>query len=96
MNSELAQSSISARRAKSASTVAEGFEIASPVYHHLPLFDGPLTPDPESASRLRLADRYFLIAERAKVPDRARRQARSPNVRRRPSITVRPARTGPV
>jgi protein-tyrosine phosphatase len=40
----------------------------SPVYHHLPLFDGPLTDDPESVNRLTLAERYFLIAERAKVP----------------------------
>lgn len=39
-----------------------------PAYHHLPLFDGPLTVDPESVNRLTLADRYFLIAERAKVP----------------------------
>jgi protein-tyrosine phosphatase len=39
-----------------------------PAYHHLPLFDGPLTVDPEAASRLTLADRYFLIAERAKAP----------------------------
>jgi protein-tyrosine phosphatase len=40
----------------------------APAYHHLPLFDGPLTADPESASRLTLADRYFLIAERAQDP----------------------------
>jgi protein-tyrosine phosphatase len=39
-----------------------------PVYHHLPLFDGPLTVDPELVGRLTLADRYFLMAERAKVP----------------------------
>jgi len=39
-----------------------------PTYHHMPLFDGPLTVDPESANRLTLADRYFLIAERAKDP----------------------------
>jgi len=45
-----------------------GLRDRAPVYHHLPLFDGPLTPDPESASRLTLADRYFLIAERAKIP----------------------------
>ena len=40
----------------------------TPAYHHLPLFDGPLTVDPESVNKLTLADRYFLIAERAKVP----------------------------
>jgi len=40
----------------------------TPTYHHLPLFDGPLTVDPESVNQLTLADRYFLIAERAKVP----------------------------
>jgi protein-tyrosine phosphatase len=39
----------------------------APVYHHLPLFDGPLTPDAESANRLTLAGRYFLMAERAKA-----------------------------
>jgi protein-tyrosine phosphatase len=39
-----------------------------PVYHHLPLFDGPLTTDPELAKRFTLADRYFLMAERAKDP----------------------------
>ena len=39
----------------------------TPIYHHLPLFDGPLTVDPESVNRLTLADRYFLIAERAKA-----------------------------
>jgi protein-tyrosine phosphatase len=39
----------------------------APVYHHLPLFDGPLTADPESANRLTLAGRYFLMAERAKA-----------------------------
>jgi protein-tyrosine phosphatase len=40
----------------------------SPVYHHLPLFEGPLTVDPELVNRLTLAERYFLMAERAKVP----------------------------
>jgi protein-tyrosine phosphatase len=40
----------------------------SPVYHHLPLFDGPLIVDPESVSPLTLADRYFLMVEHAKVP----------------------------
>jgi hypothetical protein len=39
-----------------------------PVYHHLPLFDGPLTVDPELVGRLTLADRYFLMAERAQAP----------------------------
>jgi protein-tyrosine phosphatase len=39
-----------------------------PVYHHLPLFDGPLTVDPAWANQLTLADRYFLIVEQAKVP----------------------------
>jgi protein-tyrosine phosphatase len=38
------------------------------VYHHLPLFEGPLTTDPELVNRLTLAERYFLIAERAKLP----------------------------
>ena len=40
----------------------------SPVYHHLPLFEGPLTLDPDLMNRLTLAERYFLMAERAKVP----------------------------
>ncbi len=40
----------------------------SPVYHHLPLFDGPLTVDPASAHRLTLAERYLLIVEQAKRP----------------------------
>ncbi len=40
----------------------------APVYHHMPLFDGPLTTDPASVNTMTLADRYFLIAERAKVP----------------------------
>jgi protein-tyrosine phosphatase len=40
----------------------------TPVYHHMPLFDGPLTDDTESVNQLTLADRYFLIAERAKAP----------------------------
>jgi protein-tyrosine phosphatase len=40
----------------------------TPVYHHLPLFEGPLTVDPELVNRLTLAERYFLMAERAKVP----------------------------
>jgi protein-tyrosine phosphatase len=40
----------------------------TPTYHHLPLFDGPLTVEPESVNQLTLADRYFLIAERAKLP----------------------------
>lgn len=39
-----------------------------PVYHHLPLFEGPLTVDPELVNRLTLAERYFLMAERAQVP----------------------------
>lgn len=40
----------------------------APVYHHLPLFDGPLPVDPESVDRLTLAGRYFLIVEHAKSP----------------------------
>jgi len=40
----------------------------TPAYHHLPLFDGPLTADPESVNKMTLADRYFLITERAKAP----------------------------
>jgi protein-tyrosine phosphatase len=40
----------------------------SPSYHHLPLFDGPLTTDPKLADRLTLSDRYFLMAEQAKGP----------------------------
>ncbi len=39
-----------------------------PVYHHLPLFDGPLTVDPALPRPMTLADRYFLIVEQAKVP----------------------------
>ena len=39
-----------------------------PVYHHLPLFEGPLTVDPELVNRLTLAERYFLMVERAKGP----------------------------
>jgi protein-tyrosine phosphatase len=39
-----------------------------PVYHHLPLFEGPLTLDPDLMNRLTLAERYFLMAERAKDP----------------------------
>ncbi len=38
-----------------------------PVYHHLPLFEGPLTLDPDLMERLTLAERYFLMAERAQV-----------------------------
>jgi protein-tyrosine phosphatase len=37
-----------------------------PDYHHLPLFEGPLTLDPDLMNRLTLAERYFLMAERAK------------------------------
>jgi protein-tyrosine phosphatase len=40
----------------------------SPVYHHLPLFDGPLVVDPAATQPLTLADRYFLIVEQAKLP----------------------------
>jgi len=40
----------------------------NPVYHHLPLFDGPLIVDPESVEPITLADRYFLMVEHAKVP----------------------------
>jgi protein-tyrosine phosphatase len=40
----------------------------SPVYHHLPLFEGPLTVDPELINQFTLAERYFLMAERAKIP----------------------------
>ena len=40
----------------------------SPAYHHLPLFEGPLTVDPELVNRFSLAERYFLMVERAKVP----------------------------
>jgi len=39
-----------------------------PIYHHLPLFDGPLSVDPALANPLTLADRYFLIVEQAKQP----------------------------
>jgi protein-tyrosine phosphatase len=39
-----------------------------PVYHHLPLFDGPLAVDPALPPPLTLADRYFLIVEQAKAP----------------------------
>jgi len=38
------------------------------VYHHLPLFDGPLKVDPTQAAPVTLADRYFLIVEQAKAP----------------------------
>jgi len=40
----------------------------SPVYYHLPLFDGPLIVGPESPSPITLADRYFLMVEHAKLP----------------------------
>lgn len=40
----------------------------SPRYHHLPLFDGPLTPDAKLTDPLSLAERYFLMAEHAKGP----------------------------
>ncbi|MBW2540917.1 MAG: tyrosine-protein phosphatase [Deltaproteobacteria bacterium] len=39
-----------------------------PVYHHLPLFDGPLKVDPALPNPMTLADRYFLIVEQAKAP----------------------------
>jgi len=39
-----------------------------PVYHHLPLFEGALTLDPELIDRLSLAERYFLMAQRAQLP----------------------------
>ena len=39
-----------------------------PIYHHLPLFDGPLTADPAAANQLTLAGRYFLMIEHAKAP----------------------------
>jgi len=39
----------------------------SPVYYHLPLFDGPLTVGPELPSPITLADRYFLMVEHAKL-----------------------------
>ncbi len=38
------------------------------VYHHLPLFDGPLVVDPALPSPMTLVDRYCLILEQAKVP----------------------------
>jgi len=31
----------------------------SPAYYHLPLFEGPLTVDPELVNRFTLAERYF-------------------------------------
>jgi len=39
-----------------------------PAYHHLPLFDGPLSVDPTLPAPVTLADRYFLIIEQAKIP----------------------------
>jgi protein-tyrosine phosphatase len=39
-----------------------------PIYHHLPLFDGPLAVDPSMPPPVTLADRYFLIVEQAKIP----------------------------
>jgi protein-tyrosine phosphatase len=37
-------------------------------FHHLPLFDGPLTATPPQTDDFTLADRYFLMAEMAKRP----------------------------
>ena len=40
----------------------------SPIYHHMPLFDGPLAVGPAAPKPLTLADRYFLLVEHAKAP----------------------------
>jgi protein-tyrosine phosphatase len=39
-----------------------------PEFRHLPLFDGPISEERDTAAEFTLADRYFLMAEFAKEP----------------------------